>query len=271
LVFEHFIEQLFHNDPMGRSVLGTRESLAKISSPKMRKYRDRHFAGSRVVVSAAGNVNHDRLVNLIAKRFENVKDAVSTRPELEKKNSAPLRQDLKTSTQQAHIVIGCRSVHYSHKDKYVMLVLNTLLGGGMSSRLFQRVREKNGLAYSVFSFLETYGDTGIFGVYAGTDPDKSEKALNLIKREIRELSKHEVSDRELRRTKDQLKGNLLMGLESPSARMNRLAKMEIYTHDWMPIDEVVNRIDAVTTADIRRLATQTFIDKSLYTTLLLPN
>ena len=270
LVFEHFIAQLYRSHPMGRSVLGTRDSLACINSEIMRSYRDKHYTGSHVVISAVGNVDHNRLATMIERRFRDHEAPTRKRVPSDIPGNKN-RQDLHTNTQQAHICWGCRGLNYRHKDKYILLVMNTLLGGGMSSRLFQHIREKHGMAYSVFSFIETYQDTGIFGIYAGTEPGRAEEAHKLIEKEIRDLVRKSVSARELQRIKDQLKGNLLLGFESPSARIHRLAKMEIYTVEFKPIDNVVAMIDEVEAADIQRIAGNLFEEQPVFTTILWPN
>ena len=140
----------------------------------------------------------------------------------------------------------------------------------MSSRLFQQIREKAGLAYSVYSIIDTYFDTGIFCIYAGVEPERTEEALQKIKSEVRKLVRQPVSKRELQRTKDQLKGNLLLGLESPSSHMQRLARMEIFMGEWQSLDAIVERIDAVTADDLQSIATDLFVDQASFTTVLLP-
>ncbi|NQU04612.1 MAG: insulinase family protein, partial [Calditrichaeota bacterium] len=169
LVFEHFFAQIYAQHPMGRSVLGNRETLKAIDQVGLSDYRSKQYIGSRAIIAAAGSLDHNRLVRMLERRLSK-----NTAPERERikpsANSANPRQDLHTSTQQAHIIRGYRSFKYNDPEKYTLLVLNTLLGGGMSSRLFQQIREKHGLAYTVFSFLDTHLDTGIFGVYAGTEP-----------------------------------------------------------------------------------------------------
>jgi predicted Zn-dependent peptidase len=151
------------------------------------------------------------------------------------------------------------------------MVLNAILGGGASSRLFQRIRERHGLAYSVYSFMNNLGDTGIFGVYAGTEPKRAEKALALIEKEIRLVCRESVSKREISHFKEQLKGNLLLGLESPSSMMHRLAKMELYTGQWYAIDDVVRRIDEVTPEMVMETAKDMLERQPTFTTILKPN
>ncbi|NQU05683.1 MAG: insulinase family protein, partial [Calditrichaeota bacterium] len=221
-------------------------------------------------IAAAGSLDHNRLVRMLERRLSK-----NTAPERERikpsANSANSQQDLHTSTQQAHIIRGYQSFKYNDPEKYTLLVLNTLLGGGMSSRLFQQIREKHGLAYTVFSFLDTHLDTGIFGVYAGTEPKQAEKALKMIVKELDSLCRTMVSERTLKRTKDQLKGNLIMGLEAPGIRMHRLAKNVLYNSDWLTLDDIVNLIDAVTPDDIQRVAKHLFKEQHSYTTILWPN
>jgi len=271
MVFEHFISQIYNPHPMGRSVLGSREALNNIDREKLQKYRDANYAGQRTVVAVAGNLNHNRLVKMIERRFSKKEASEISRTAPTAVSNTKSRQDLHTTTQQAHICWGCRSYPYKDRRKYPLLVLNTLLGGGMSSRLFQSIREKHGLAYSVFSFLETYIDTGLFGVYAGTEPAQAERALRMILKEMRSLQQKPISNRTLQSTKDQLKGNLILGLESAGNRMHRLAKMELYNAEWISLDDVVDRIDAVSVDDICSVASELFQKQASYTTILWPN
>lgn len=270
LVFEHFFAQIYAQHPLGRSVLGNRKTLKAIDQVGLSDYRSKQYTGSRAVIAAAGSLDHNRLVRMLERRLSK-----NTAPERERikpsANSANSQQDLHTSTQQAHIIRGYQSFKYNDPEKYTLLVLNTLLGGGMSSRLFQQIREKHGLAYTVFSFLDTHLDTGIFGVYAGTEPKQAEKALKMIVKELDSLCRTMVSERTLKRTKDQLKGNLIMGLEAPGIRMHRLAKNVLYNSDWLTLDDIVNLIDAVTPDDIQRVAKHLFKEQHSYTTILWPN
>lgn len=270
-VFDHFIEQLFNGHSMARPVLGIRQSLLNITRATLVSYRSQRYTTSRAVVAAAGRIDHQRLARLVERRLNSSANEVAVRlapPPVKAQNR---RREVKTNTQQTHICWGCRAYDYKDKRKWILLVLNTLLGGGMSSRLFQSIREKYGLAYSVYSFMETYFDTGVFGVYAGTEPKQAERALQLIQSEARDLVRQPISQRELNFNKDQLKGSLLIGLESPTSRMHRLAKMELYTGRWISLDEVKALIDAVTIEDIRRTAKELFEERPLFTVMLLPN
>ncbi|MDP8237715.1 MAG: pitrilysin family protein [Candidatus Hatepunaea meridiana] len=271
LVFEYFIAQMFNPHSMGRSVLGKRDKLETIDHNVLVDYREKHYGGSRAVIAAAGNLDHNRLVKMIERRFSSRSTVGQSRKPPSDKITEKTRQDLHTNTQQTHICWGCRSFSYKDPRKFSLLVLNTLLGGGMSSRLFQTIRERHGLAYTVFSFIETYLDTGLFGVYAGTEPKQAEKTLRMIKKELMGLVRKPVSNRTLQRTKDQLKGNLILGLESAGNRMHRLAKMELYNTDWLSLDDIVSRIDAVTVEDVQAVACDLFEQRTGYTTILWPN
>jgi len=313
LVFEQFLGDVYPAHPLGRSVLGLRESLQKIDSPALKTYSQANYGNSSVVIAAAGNLDHQKLVRLIERRFQKESSSPPTiskdssaalsssrvwipagagmtnhRPPTEMTNRQPpvgmttrqppeaiklndFRADRHTNTQQAHIAIGCRSLPYTDRRRFVQIVLMTLLGGGMSSRLFQHIREKQGLAYTISAFLEAYQDTGLFGVYAATDPERAEKTLTLIRKELQDLTRKSVSARELRMTKEQIKGSLLLGLESPNSRMNRLAKLELYLEQWVTIEEVVKLIESVTSVQIQELACDLFESQAIFTNVLWPN
>ena len=271
LVFDHFMSEVFAGDPLGRPVIGTREALARIDQSALRNYRASRYNGSRILVVAAGYLDHDRLVKMISSRFRKEETTNDTPRVIAPIDSRVLRHEHSTTTQQTHIVLGCRSIAYNDERKYPLMVLNVLLGGGASSRLFQRIRERHGLAYSVYTFMNNLGDTGIFGVYAGTEPKRAEKALALVEKEIRLVCREPISKREISHFKEQLKGSLLLGLESPSSMMHRLAKMELYTGQWFPIDEVVKRIDAVTPEMVQEIAKDLLERQPTFITMLKPN
>jgi predicted Zn-dependent peptidase len=171
---------------------------------------------------------------------------------------------------QTHICTGSLALRFDDPRKYVLLVLNTLLGGGMSSRLFQTIREQYGLAYSVFSFQDFLWDTGVFGVYMGTDPARAEQAMALLRQELGRMRQEHVSAAELERTINQLKGSLMLGLESTGSRMSRLAKMEIYLGEYVTLDDVCAGIGSVTAEQIRQLAQELFAEERLTSTLIRP-
>jgi len=270
-IFDHFMAQIFPNHPMGRPVIGTRDALARISHDSLHAYRAARYNGSRTIVVAAGFLDHNHLVRLIERRLKAEASTEGPRIQVTAPIGSPQRVEVPTTTQQTHICWGCRSFPYDDERKYPLMILNTLLGGGASSRLFQNIREKHGLAYSVFTFNSNYSDSGLFGVYAGTEPKKAEKTISLIEKEVRELVKKPISSRELNHFRDQLKGGLLLGLESPSSCMHRLAKMEMYTGKWYTVDEVVAKINAVTAEEIQEVARDLFERQPTFTTVLHPN
>ena len=270
-IFDHFMTQIFPDHPMGRPVIGTRDALARISHDSLHEYRAARYNGSRTVVVAAGYLDHNHLVRLIEKRLKAETSNEGPRTPVGAVNGSPRRVEVGTTSQQTHVCWGTRSFQYDDARKYPLMVLNTLLGGGASSRLFQNIREKHGLAYSVFTFNSNYSDSGLFGVYAGTEPKNAEKALRLIEKEVRELVRKPISNRELNHFRDQLKGGLLLGLESPSSCMHRLAKMEMYTGKWFTVDEVVGKINAVTAEEVQEVARDLFEKQPTFTTILHPN
>jgi predicted Zn-dependent peptidase len=166
--------------------------------------------------------------------------------------------------------MGTQAYPYKEARKFPLLVLNTLLGAGMSSRLFQNIREKYGIAYSIYSFVDFLYDTGIFGIYVGTDSANTEVSIDLINKELQVLRQEPVSVEALERTKLQLKGNLMLGLESTASRMNRLAKMEIYLDDYYTLDQTIAEIEKVQVDDVLNVASELFDDKVLHTTVLRP-
>lgn len=270
IVFEYFWSEIFPDHPLGKTVIGTPKSLKKITPEKLKGYSSSHYCGSRIVVSVAGDVNHQQVVDLVGQQFGNSQPVVRERFAPNGGLTGTTRNVHHGATQQAHIVWGVRGITYYDPRKYALFIMNTVLGGGMSSRLFQHIREDRGLAYTVYSFIETLPDCGMFGVYAGTDPENADEALKLIQEDVQWFTANRLSDEELDRTKDQLKGALLLGLESPSSRMNRLARMESLTGAYLSIDDIIENINAVTADDIQSLAGELFTNKQTVTTLLLP-
>jgi len=271
LVFEYFVNQVFDPHSLSRPILGTRQTITAIQQENLKPYIDEYYGGSGLVVAAAGYLHHARIVRLLSKKLSTKSFEIQVRTPPQQNGSGFSRKDFHTVTQQTHIALGCQGLAYSDSQKFALLTLVTLLGGGMSSRLFQQIREKHGLAYTVYAFMESYHDTGLFGIYAGTSPEKADKTLKLIKKEMHTLTHNPVSARELNRTKDQLKGNIKLGLESPSNRMHRLAKMELFTHDWTSVDDIIARIDAVTAEDIINVANRMFVDQDTCATFLMPS
>ena len=269
MIHELFIKDLFPNHPLGFSTLGTRENVWSFTRQDIYDYLNRNYAKNRLVIAAAGNVDHDKLVELVETKFldfHNCVDRVINPP------NGPRQGEniIKNGGIQAHICLGTLAYSYRDPKKFPLLILNTLLGAGMSSRLFQNIREKHGLAYSVYSFIDFLFDTGLFGVYIGTDKNKIGASIELINKELEDLKKNPVSEEELERTKNQLKGNLMLGLESTSSRMTRLAKMEIYLQQYYTLDDTLREIDKVQIEDILAVANELFNKDRIFTTILKP-
>jgi len=270
LIHELFFNDLFPEHALGASTLGTRETVSSFSREQLRSFTQRHYTRNRIVVSAAGNIEHKALLKLLDGRLDllpsNGPRKMITPSAL--RNLGTVKEDVGTQT---HICLGTRALRFEDTRKFNFLVMNTLLGGGMSSRLFQNIREKHGLAYSIYSFHDFMFDTGIFGTYIGTDPEREEQAVKLLKAELARLRDEKISADELERTKNQLKGGLLLGLESTSSRMNRLANMEMYLGRYYSLDEVVEGIERVTAADMQTLAQDLFEEEQQTLTVIRPS
>ena len=223
LVHEFFWKGLFPSHPLGLPIIGSKDVISSFNKEDLVNYVGNNYSANRIVVVAAGNVDHNELVKLTSENFtpfKNAEVASYGKPEM----PAAETKVIENGAIQAHICLGTHTFGYEDMRKYDLLVLNTLLGAGMSSRLFQNIREKYGLAYSVYSFVDFMFDTGMFGVYIGTDTEKIEKSIELILDELSQLQQKPVPNSELERTKSQLKGNLVLGLESTSGRMSRFGE-----------------------------------------------
>lgn len=253
VVHEDFSRLVFGNHSLGRPVLGTRKTVSSFTRDDLVDYWSNHYTPKRVLVAATGAVDHDKLVKLVEKKLNLPGNG---KPRTLK--SAPVVDEMEHHRRkeivQAHLCLGGRGLSYRDDRRYAYFVMNTVLGGGMSSRLFQRVRERNGLAYSIYTFNETYHDSGLFGIYAGLEERQVARAEAMIREEMRKIIEKPLSRAELKRAKDQLKGGLTLGLENVSARMNRLARMELYLGRYHPLDHLLEGIDSVTQDDIQQVA-----------------
>ncbi|MBL0173704.1 MAG: insulinase family protein [Ignavibacteria bacterium] len=253
IINDHFEALLFGAHPLGQPVIGTLAAVEALDRDALvRAVAERHTARN-LVVSASGNVEHERLVGLCARAFADLPAGVP--PHRVRPAARPPRHTrLSRSMQQTHAIFGRRVPGARHADSDALLLLNALLGDGMASRLFQRVRERHGYAYNIYSFATLYEDAGVFGVYLCADQSTVEKSVDLIRRELDDLRVAPVSARELRRTKEQVIGSTMLGLESMSTRMSRLAKDHLYYGRVTPVEEIVRRIENVSAADIQRVA-----------------
>jgi predicted Zn-dependent peptidase len=258
-VHDVFADIVWPDSALGRPVLGTVESITSIARNAIAGYYRRRYRPDNLVVAAAGNLDHRTLVRLVRAAFADVAvddAAVPTRPRIGGRAPAfvPASAVVARPTEQANLVLGAPGLPRLDDRRFVLGVLNAALGGGMSSRLFQEVREKRGLAYSVYSFTSHYADTGIFGVYAGCHPKRARDVLELCREQLALVATSGLSEDELDRGKGQMRGGLVLGLEDTGSRMSRLGKSELVYGELMPVDEILAHIDAVSPDDVRHLA-----------------
>jgi len=260
LVHEIFSSNFWKDHPLGKPILGTRETVKRFDRSMMERYYRDAYSPANLVITAAGNLTHQMLANLAGDYFSGMKPRDPMAPERPPQTHARIALRNKKALEQVHVCLGVPSYPLPHEDRFTCYVLNTLLGGGMSSRLFQNIRERQGLAYAVFSELNPYRDTGCLSIYAGTSIETVGKVIESILREFQTLKQERITDEELRRAKDHLKGSLMLSLESTSSRMSNLARQEMYFHRFFTLDELVESIEAVTAEDVQRIA-QTFFDQ----------
>ncbi len=252
LIFDLFQETAFPEQSLGRSILGPAEIVQAMSRDELTGYMAEHYAPERMVLSAAGKVDHDQLVDLGAKLFRKLPATTSAGAEVEAGSYA--RGDLRKEREleQVHLILGLPAFSYHDDDFYALQIYSAMLGGGMSSRLFQEVREKRGLAYSVFSFAACYKDTGVFAIYAGTGEEQTPELVPVLCDELLSLM-NQASDEELSRAKAQLKASMMMGLESCFAQSEDIARQLLIFGRRIPQEETIAEIDAVDAEAIRRV------------------
>jgi predicted Zn-dependent peptidase len=252
-VHDLFTEALYPGHPLGREVLGDKSTISAMSSEQIRGYFSEFYRPEAIVVAAAGNVDHDSVVAGLERRYAG---RTGDRPERRVPPIAPPRrvEVCTRATEQAHIVVGVRALARNDDDRFALAALNQVLGGGMSSRLFQEIREKRGLVYSVYSYRAAYLETGALAVYAGTSPNQVHEVLDLIHRELDRMATGDVSARELDMAKGHLKGSLALSLEDSASRMTRIGRGILLHDEVLSFDDLVARTEAVTLDDLARVA-----------------
>lgn len=268
LVHELFTQNFWKDHPLGKPILGTTATVARLDQPKLLDYHSGRFHAGNMVFSAAGNLEHDQFVATLAEKFARLQGGSPLQELPAPESSARILLKNKKALEQVQICLGVPSPPITDENRFATLILNTVLGGGMSSRLFQTIREDRGMAYSVYSDLSPYRDTGTLCVYAGTSAGKALECIDLIMTEFRKLKDDPLPDEELTRAKDQLKGNILMGLESSNSRMANLARQEIYFGQFFSADEIIARIDAVQGEQVQAMAQKLFDPQRIAVTLL---
>jgi predicted Zn-dependent peptidase len=258
LIHELFTQKFWHGHPLGLPILGTPETVPQFSSGAVRECFDSWYAPNNTVITAAGNLEHARLVDLVAREFGGVERGAAETARTPPKTHAGIEHRNKKELEQVHLVIGVPSYPLAHERRYAASLLNIILGGGMSSRLFQNIRERQGLAYAIGSDLSPYTDAGALSVYAGTSRESAEQLIRSVIEEFRRIQREAVSAEELRRAKDHLKGSMMLSLESTSARMSNLARQAMYFHKFLSLDEMLASIEKVTREEVLEIARDFF-------------
>jgi predicted Zn-dependent peptidase len=268
-VHEAFGWQVFGDTPLGRPILGTADSITAITREQITEHYEARYTPDNLIVAAAGSIDHDEVVELTKKCFASVLDESATPapPRLAPATGAATAGGtpgeagagtgvrlISRPIEQANLVLGCTGMARTDDRRFALGVLNAALGGGMSSRLFQEIREKRSLAYSVYSFTSQHADTGLWGIYVGCTPAKAGDVLAICFEQIASVCEHGLTEAELDRGKGQLRGSIVLGLEDPASRMTRLGKSELVYPRLEPVDEILASIDAVTPDDVRDLA-----------------
>ncbi|HBW17843.1 MAG: M16 family metallopeptidase [Streptosporangiaceae bacterium] len=260
LAHEAIVAELFGDTPLGRPILGTADSINRITQAQVAEHYRARYTPDNLVVAAAGNLEHDQVVDLTRAAFGLVIDeqASPATPRLGGDATGGATGSgvrlISRPIEQANLVLGCGSLSRTDERRFALGVLNAALGGGMSSRLFQEIRERRGLAYSVYSFSTQHAETGLWGIYAGCLPAKAEEVLAICRDEVAKVIASGLTDEELSRGKGQLRGSMVLGLEDPSSRMSRLGKSELVYPRLEPVDEILASIEAVTHDQIREVA-----------------
>lgn len=257
-VHDLVVSQIWGDTPLGRPIIGTVESISGMSRDVLNRYYHRRYRPENIVVSAAGNLDHNHVVGLVADSFGGFLDDIVAPAAPRIGGRSPLVAGgvalLERPTEQANVMLALPGMRRNDDQRFALGVLNAAVGGGMSSRLFQEIREKRGLAYSVYSFITQHAPAGLIGVYVGCQPRKADEVLGLVRSILSEVARRGISADELDRAKGQARGGLVLGLEDTSARMSRLAKGELVYDELPSIDELLDRIDAVTLDQVADLA-----------------
>lgn len=267
---EEFIANLFHNHELGRPILGTEKTVSSFTRKDLFDYMNERYTTNNLLVAVAGNVEHDKVVELVDKLMGGMQKANSTSKFNPLNKVTPKRIKLEKDIEQTHYLYGKQSLNLGHKDQYKLLMINTLLSGGMSSRLHQNVREKYGYCYSIQAFSQSFSDSGMWGVYVGTDKEYVNHVHEIVVDELAKVGTEKITDKELIETKAQLKGSLLLSQENTSNRMRRLAKSEMYYDRFITLDELADKIDAVSSDEIVEFAKQFFDKNDFMEAVLLP-
>ncbi len=259
LVHDVFAETLWPKHVLGKSIIGTPETVSSFKSKDLKDYMAKRYTPDTIVVSAAGNLNHDEIVAMVTQRFGHL---TGTKSAWRERDTAPKfaagTRYIEKPIEQVNLVLGAPGYSQLSDDKYNLSILDNILGGSMSSRLFQEIREKRGLAYSIGSYSQSYREGGYFAVYSGTSPATAEQVIDLVKTEFVNVRNNNITEKELERAKNQFRGSIVMSQESMNSRMMRMGRNELVYDRVLPIDEIMGKITAVTCDDIAKVADYLF-------------
>ena len=268
-IHELFTSTVWPDNSLGRPILGTKDTIKSLKHKNIITYIDNYYSPKEIVISVAGNFEHARLIELLNMSFGKL-----SRAGILKQEGTPAFTRAvsvkKKQLEQVQLCIGCKGLNYTHEDRYVISALNTVLGNSMSSRLFQEIREQNALAYSIYSYVTSYRDTGLLTVYAGTDPSNALEVARLVLKEFVKIKEEGITPAEEARVKNQIKGSLVLSLESSSSHMSRIARQEIYYGKYLSMDDIIKGVEKVTAEQVQRLAQQLFSRENLSLTILGP-
>jgi predicted Zn-dependent peptidase len=262
-VHDLFAGAIYGTHPLGRPISGTAETIAAMSRRQIQSFYRRRYLAPSIVVAAAGNLDHGTVVKLVRQALRGTPlDTGPAEPAPRRSAVPPVRTQppstvvRRKDSEQAHLVLGCPGIDRLDERRFALGVLNNVLGGGMSGRLFQEIRERRGLVYSVYSYATQYADSGLFAVYAGCAPGKAHDVLGLIRAELAKVAERGITEAELVRGKGMAKGSYVLGMEDTGSRMSRLAKGELLYGDLLSVDELLARVDAVTVEEVNALAAE---------------
>ncbi len=275
IIHDYFEKAIFKTNPLGMPVIGTKESISSFLRKDLIQYKSEQYTSDNLVVAAAGNITHESVVEFANYYLKNIPSG--TKQQKKEKSDLIIEEpnyilnEYYKPIQQAHICLGTIGCSVKSEKRFAMQILNTLLGEGMSSRLFQNIREKYGFAYSVYSFNNMMRDTGSAGVYVGTDDSHVQKCIDLVWKELKSVRKHAISKQELERTKAQLKGSLMLGMENIPNRMIRLGSSELYFGELITLDTIIAKINAVTKDEVQEIAEDLFAEDRFATVIFHPD
>lgn len=268
VLHEMFISNFWKGHGLGKPILGTRDTVKLYTPDMLHDFYNRNYSPKNILITAAGSLNHERLVSLVRDRFADLHERGPLPVNQVPVSYAPIVLKNKESLEQVHIALGVPAYPLAHERRFPLYILNTVLGGGMSSRLFQNIREKLGLVYAVYSELNLFSDTGCLSIYAGTGIDSARQVVTSIMEELVDLKNNLIGEEELRRAKDHLKGSLMLSLESTSSRMSNLARQELYFPRFLSFDEMLESIEAVTRDQVQKIAQEFFTSEKIALAML---